>query len=284
MVFWFYKLEYNMKSSDFPYLHGFDNDEQERLRKQARFTEFTVYKDINLSEAKNLLEVGSGVGAQTEILLRRFPDVSITCLDRSSDQLNAAKETLERLGVNQNRVSLVNGDATDMDFDTDSFDSGFLCWILEHVPDPAKVLSEVRRVCRPGSVVYITEVLNSSFFLEPYSPNTWRYWMAFNDYQYDMKGDPFIGAKLGNLLLSQGFTDIDVSAKTWHLDNRMPGKRKEFIDYWSELLLSAAPQLLKEGRVDEETVKGVKEELIKVSKDPNSVFFYNFIQARARVN
>ena len=52
--------------------------------------------------------------------------------------------------------------------------------------------------------MYITEVMNSSFFLDPYSPNVWRYWMAFNDFQYDHGGDPFVGAKLGNLLLAGG--------------------------------------------------------------------------------
>ena len=107
--------------------------------------------------------------------------------------------------------------------------------------------------------------------------------MAFNDYQYDMKGDPFIGAKLGNALLQQGYRDISVETKTWHLDNRRTGKRKEFIDFWTELLLSAADQLIKAEYVDEEIVNKAKEELKTVSNDPNAVFYYSFIQAKAKV-
>lgn len=272
-----------MNKSEFPYLHGFDQTEQERLRKQAQFTEYTVYKNINLSECKNIIEVGSGVGAQTEILLRRFPHLNITCIDRSDNQLNAARDSLSQCLFGKERFSLHKMDATDIEFESDKFDGAFLCWILEHVPDPAKVLSEVRRVCRPGATIYITEVQNSSFFLDPYSPNVWKFWMAFNDYQYDMKGDPFIGAKLGNLLMQQGYKDIKVETRTWHLDNRRPGKRKEFIDHWTELLLSGADQLIKENYVDEETVEKAKQELKNVSNDPNAVFYDSFIQAKAKV-
>ncbi len=52
--------------TDFPYLHGFSQKEQDRLRTQAAFAEHTVYQDINLSSVKNLLEVGCGVGAQMD--------------------------------------------------------------------------------------------------------------------------------------------------------------------------------------------------------------------------
>lgn len=271
-----------MATNEFPYLHGFNTVEQNRLKKQATFTEFSVYQDINLADVKKLLEVGCGVGAQSEILLRRFPNINLTSIDLSDNQLRAAKETLEALSYAQGRYSLHKMNASDMEFDSHNFDGAFLCWILEHVPDPAKVLSEVRRVLKPGSVIYITEVLNSSFFLEPYSPNVWKYWMAFNDYQFDMKGDPFVGAKLGNMLLQQGYRDIEVSTKTWHLDNRRPDKRKEFIDFWTELLLSAADQLIAASYVDQETVDKVKEELKIVRRDPNAVFYYSFIQARAK--
>jgi ubiquinone/menaquinone biosynthesis C-methylase UbiE len=269
--------------SNFPYLHGFSSTEQARLQKQAKFAEFTVYKNINFSEAKNVLEVGSGVGAQTEILLRRFPDISVSGIDMSDKQLATAKNYLDTIPHAKGRYNFQQMDATNLNFKEKSFDGAFLCWILEHVPEPSKVLSEVRRVLRPGSKVYISEVMNSSFLLDPYSPNVWKYWMAFNDYQLDMKGDPFIGAKLGNLLLQQGYRDIKVETITWHLDNRHPDKRKEYIDYWNELLLSAADQLVEAKYVTREIADLAKKELDQVSKDPNAVFYYSFIQASARV-
>ncbi len=269
--------------TDSAYLHGFTNVEQERLRHQARFAEQSVYENVDLSGVDKLLEVGCGVGAQSEILLRRFPGISLTGVDLSESQLAGANVALEKLGFAQGRWNFLKQDACAMTLKAQSFDGAFLCWILEHASEPARVLSETRRMLRPGAVVYITEVMNSSFFLEPYSPALWKYWMAFNDYQYELGGDPFVGAKLGNLLLSTGFRDIETNIKSWHLDNRHPIKREEMITYWSNLLWSASEQLIVANVVDEDLVATAKEEMKRVATDPNAVFFYSFVQARARV-
>lgn len=269
--------------TDFPYLHGFSPTEQARLARQARMAESTVFHDIDYGGARRLLEVGSGVGAQTEILLRRFPDLHVSCVDLNEGQIAAAGERLGQMPWLGDRYSLHRADATDLPFQARSFDGAFLCWVLEHVPSPARVLSEVRRVLSPGAIVYVTEVMNSSFLLDPYSPNVWRYWMAFNDFQVETGGDPFVGAKLGNLLLAGGYRDVTTQVKTFHFDNRDPSRRKMMIAFWEELLLSASEQLMAAGKVDQETVDGVRQEMRQVQNDPNAVFFYSFMQARATV-
>lgn len=265
------------------YLHGFSPTEQERLRKQARIAEATIFRNIDFTGVRQLLEVGSGVGAQTEILLRRFPELHATCVDLNPSQLDAARATLGAMPWLDGRYTLRQADATDLPFEARTFDAAFLCWILEHVPSPARVLSEVRRVLAPGAPVYITEVMNASFLLDPYSPNVWKYWMAFNDFQIEHGGDPFVGAKLGNLLLAGGFRDVTTEIKTFHLDNREPGRRKIMIAFWEELMLSAADQLLAAGRVTEAVVDGMRREMRDVQNDPDAVFFYSFVQARAMV-
>ncbi|HET6434141.1 MAG TPA: methyltransferase domain-containing protein [Xanthomonadaceae bacterium] len=271
------------RPNEFPYLHGFSPTEQARLVKQARLAETTIFRNIEYSGVERLLEVGSGVGAQTEILLRRFPDLHVTGVDLSQAQIDAAAHRLGAMPWLEGRYALRQADATDLPFEPRGFDGAFLCWVLEHVPDPARVLAEVRRVLAPGAPVYVTEVMNSSFLLDPYSPNTWRYWMAFNDYQHESGGDPFIGAKLGNLLLAGGFDDVTTEVKVFHFDNREPARRKSMIAFWEELLLSAADQLLEAGKVDRETVDGLRREMHQVQKDPDAVFFYAFVQARAVV-
>ncbi len=40
--------------------------------------------------------------------------------------------------------------------------------------------------------------------------------------QIALRGDPFVGAKLGNLLQAVGYRDIEVAVKPIHLDNRAP--------------------------------------------------------------
>ncbi len=268
-------------SSSAGYVHGYSSIEQERLKYQARFTEQSIYGKLDLSGVQSLLEVGVGVGAQSEILLRRFPNLTITGIDQSETQLEAARDYLASKSYAQNRYKLSQMDATNMEFDSQIFDGAFICWVLEHVPSPERVLSEVRRVLKKGAKVYITEVMNHSFFLEPYSPNVWKYWMAMNDYQHERTGDPFVGAKLGNLLLAQGFQEIKTQVKTWHFDNRQPEQRKRYIEFWTQILLSAKDQLLSANYIDQETLENAQKELSQVARDPNAVFYFSFMQAEA---
>ena len=271
----------NQTGTQFPYMHGFNEHEQNRLRHQAEFLEYAIYQDIDFSTCPQILEVGCGVGAQTEILLRRFPKISITGIDMSDAQLATCKKFLASLPIAKDRFQVMKMDAQAMDFEGGKFDGAFLCWILEHVPEPARVLSEVRRVLKPGGRVYVTEVMNSTFFLDPYSPNVWKYWMGFNDYQYDGAGDPFIGAKLGNLLMAAGFRRVQTNIKTMHLDNREPEKRRQTIAYWRDLLLSASEQLIEAKYTTREVVDGMTKELQAIEKNPNAVFMYSFMQASA---
>jgi len=264
------------------YLHGYSDHERERLHRQARFLEPMVHDRLPFRRRKRLLEVGSGVGAQTEILLRHFPEIHVTGVEINDDQIAEAKRFLATVPWATGRYDIVKGDATRLEFAPESFDCAFLCWILEHIPAPARVLSEIRRVLAPGAPIVCNEVLNATFFIDPYSPNTLRYWMAFNDHQLELGGDPFVGAKLGNLLQSVGYRDVTTDVRTFHLDNRAPAERAEFLAYWTELLLSGAPALQDANKVSDEVVEGMTRELELVARDPNSVFFYSFIQARAR--
>ncbi|KJV25249.1 methyltransferase [Aquitalea magnusonii] len=271
------------RSIEFPYVHGFSPEEQAQLAKQARFLEHKVYQGIEFNNVEKLIEVGCGVGAQTEILLRRYPDLHITGIDFSARQLAAARQRLQDHPLAQQRLTLQQMDAGNLEYAPASFDAAFLCWILEHVPDPEQVLAEVRRVLKPGARLYATEVMNAAFFLSPYSPHLQQYWAAFNEHQLSLGGDPFVGAKLGHMLLRQGFRDVHTEVKTLHLDGRDPHLRHEVLQYWSELLLSATDQLLQAERVTPELVTAMKQELQKLSKDPELVFFYCFFQASATI-
>lgn len=269
--------------SGFPYLHGFDPTEQDRLFRQAEFMEQIVFRDIDFSETTHILEVGCGVGAQSAILLRRFPRLKITGIDANEKQLARARQNLEALPYAKGRFELLKMDAKALEFAGKSFDGAFLCWVLEHIPDPKQVLSEVRRVLRPGAKLYVTEVMNSAFFLDPYSPNVWKYWMAFNDFQLDSGGDPFVGAKLGNFLTSLGYRNVKTLIKTSHFDNRRPEKRREAIRERKDLLDSAADQLIQAGCTTPEIVEAAKKELESVQRNPDAVIMDAFMQGSAEV-
>src|SRR5262245_59105735 len=108
------------------YLHGYSQKEQKRLYEQARFLESIVYSDIDFSSVTQLLEVGSGVGAQTEILLRRFPSMHLTGIDFNADQIRQARKFLARVPYAKGRYELFRMDAADMDLaSAQKFDAAF---------------------------------------------------------------------------------------------------------------------------------------------------------------
>lgn len=264
------------------YLHGFDRKEQDRLLHQARFLEPFVYAGIDLEFQKELLEVGCGVGAQTEILARRFPELKITGVDLSADQLRVAEKVLQER-IWEGRVKLYRQDAQKLALKKKDYDAAFLCWFLEHVPDPLLVLKKTIKHLRPGAKIYCSEVFNQTLFMEPYSPAYLKYWFEFNDYQWTINGHPFIGAQLGHLLKEAGFVDIKTELRPFHFDSREPEKRAAFTEYFFNILLSAEKTLLAEGRVTKETIAQMKKEVKAVQTAPGAVFHYAFFRATARV-
>ncbi len=264
------------------YLHGFKRKEQDRLMHQARFLEPYVYAGIDLEWRENLLEVGCGVGAQTKILTRRFPDLKITGVDLSKEQLAMAEKQLKP-EISCKQVQLFQQDAQKLKLKKTDYDAAFLCWFLEHVPDPLKALKQVRKHMRPGAKIYCSEVFNQSLFMEPYSPAYLKYWFEFNDYQWSIKGHPFIGVQLGNLLKDAGFVDIQTEIRTFHFDSREPERRADFTEHFFQILLSAEKNLLDAGRITPEIVQQMKKEVEVVKKSKTAVFFDAFMRATARV-
>jgi hypothetical protein len=154
---------------------------------------------------------------------------------------------------------------------------------LEHVPEPLKVLKRTRAHLKKGAKIYCTEVFNQTLFMEPYSPAYLKFWTQFNDYQWTIKGHPFIGGNLGHLLNEAGFVDIQTEVRSCHFDSREPERRAAFTEYFYQILLSAEKTLLKEGRITTQDLKDMKKEVERVKKAKDAVFFYAFVRATARV-
>lgn len=262
------------------YLHGYSPKEHDRLYHQARFLEERVFAQVDFSGRQHLLEIGSGVGAQTEILHERFPSAKIACVDASREQVSQARKRLSA-PIKKGLVTVTEANAQALPFEKNTFDGAFVTWFLEHVSDPVGILKETKRVLAKNAVIHINEVLNHSFFVHPHGPATQKYWAAYNEQQIRLKGDPFVGAKLGNYLLEAGFKNISTNFSHWHLDRRQSKLRDQFLDYWIDLLLSGSPELVKAKMVSKTVVTQMTSELNSLRKNPDSIFFLGFVKARA---
>lgn len=258
------------------YIHGFDPREQARLCDQARYLEPMVFSGVDFPRRARVIEIGCGVGAQTEILLGRFPTVRVEAVDREARQVERARARLREATVS-GRAAFSVADATRLPFPDSSFDGAFVCWVLEHVPRPVAVLRELRRVLKPGGIVHGIEVMNSSLVLRPQSPALERYWDAFNVRQRALGGDPDVGPKLGNHLHAAGFARVTTAPYGRHYDQRDRAAYREMIDYWETLLASGAPSL---GLRASATAK-IAAEFRRVRRAPDGLFYYSPIKFRA---
>lgn len=259
------------------YLHGFIPEEQQRLIDQAGILGSLIYPPIDFSGCKHLLEIGCGVGAQTEVLLKLFPNLQITCVDYSESQLEEARKNLRQYA---DRVTFFCQDAKELEL-PGRYDSVFICWALEHIPDSIEVLTGMKRFLRSGSKIWITEVFNSSFYFFPALPGLKRYYDGYNNLQMRLGGDPDMGARLGNMLNQAGYSSIELIRGGFHLDQRSPDELKKIILYWKGLMKSASIGMLQAGIISENEVIEMEYDLDQIGKDENAVFFYQFVQANA---
>ncbi len=263
------------------YIHGYDISEQKRLLEQARQLEEYIYTDIDMKDIHTLLEVGCGVGAQTEILLKRFPHIQLTSIDISEKQLETAQSRLKPY-IDQGRVQFIQLNAVELHkLGESKFDGAFICWFLEHISDPCAALLNLRKVLKEEAPLWITEVNNASFFMDPYSPHILRYWFEMNDYLWSTKGHPFIGLQLGNYLLESGYHNIKTDLRNFYFDSRAPEDRNEFMKAFLKLLKSASHKLIQDGRVSKELVEKMDLDLDQVFKAKHSVIKYGWVRAQA---
>jgi SAM-dependent methyltransferase len=264
------------------YIHGYSDDEAQRLLDQAEFLAPWVLDGVSLDNVGKLLEVGVGVGAETRLLRRRWPGTRVIGVDISEGQLRHARRVLAD-DVAAGDVELVRASGTSMPLRKGLADGAFICWVLEHVPDPAAVLRECARVVRPGGPVFVTEVYNASLAIEPAQPLIQRYWSTFNEAQRAAGGHPNIGARLGELAVQAGLEVVSHRFVPVLGDGRDPVGRLALLRYFQTLLRSAAPQLLAAGAFTEAEVAKVWETFAALEATPDALLCYTMAKLEARV-
>jgi phosphatidylethanolamine/phosphatidyl-N-methylethanolamine N-methyltransferase len=109
----------------------------------------TALEHLHCQPGDRILEVGVGTG----LSLGLYPnDVKIVGIDLSHDMLVRAEKRVKENGL-VNVESLAQMDAQNMTFDDNSFDKVVAMYVASVVPDPKKLMEEIRRVCKPGGVI-----------------------------------------------------------------------------------------------------------------------------------
>jgi ubiquinone/menaquinone biosynthesis C-methylase UbiE len=259
------------------YIHGFSTREQDRLIRQAVVLADEVFRGLDFSDANSVLEIGCAVGAELQILGRRWPHLVLTGLDISRSHLSAARR-LHAAEIGAGRVHLVEGDAGSLSFPNASFDRVITIWTLEHIGDPAAVVAECLRVLKPSGQLICTEVDNATFCFTPVNSVIADWWNHFNRYQQQAGGDPRVGPKLAAIVRDLGARDITEETLPVISSRNEPGRREELLVYLEDLLASGAAQLGKTGQDEGNLHRAFQ----AVRADPSIDFQYHAIRLTCR--
>lgn len=202
------------------YVHGYTAKESVRLVDQATTLVDILHSDTVYPTGSKVLEAGCGVGAQTIILARNSPNAKFTAIDLSEESLRAAKERVSSQGFTN--VMFHQNDIFHMPYEDDSFDHLFLCFVLEHLPNPIEALLCLRKVLKRGGTITVIEGDHGSTYFHPESPSARKTIQCLVDIQAEMGGNSLVGRQLYPLLNKSKYIDIRVSPRMIYVDSSKP--------------------------------------------------------------
>jgi len=106
---------------------------------------------VNRLPGRTVLEVGVGTGLALPCYT---PDKRIVGIDLSADMLALARRRVARLRL-RNVERLLEMDAEATEFADGQFDTAVAMFVASVVPNPRRLLAELRRVVRPGGNILL---------------------------------------------------------------------------------------------------------------------------------
>ncbi len=261
------------------YVHGYDLRESIRLQDQARTLEELLHADTGYGKGERILEAGCGVGAQTVTLAQSSPEASIISIDISEESVIAARKKVESLGLTN--VQIRQGDIFKLDFEFESFDHIFVCFVLEHLPEPVRALKILKNYLKPGGTITLIEGDHGSTFFHPDSEAAKRAINSQVVLQHNAGGNANIGRELYPLLTAAEYREVRVSPRNVYVD----GSRPDLITGFTRNTFTAMIEGVRDSAIAagiitaEEMAVGI-DDLYRTAA-PDGVFSYTFFKGIA---
>ncbi len=261
------------------YVHGYSVRESFRLYDQANTLTDILHYDTTFPAGSLVLEAGCGVGAQTVIISKKNPDSRFISMDISVDSLRNAKELIQNENIKN--VEFQAGDIFNMTFADNYFDHIFVCFVLEHLPEPVKALQALIRVLKKGGSITVIEGDHGSCYFHPDSEYAHRAIKCLVDIQVSMKGNALIGRELYPLLVKSGYQNVHISPRMVYVDSSRPGLVDGFTkNTFTAMVEGVKEQALSQNLIDENSWdKGIAD--LYRTAGPDGVFCYTFFKGVA---
>lgn len=113
---------------------------------------------INLSPSQgSFLDVGTGTGWIAIGVAKYSSEVEVVGVDLSEPMLKVAAKNALNEGVG-GKTKFISGDAKNLPFENETFDSVFCHNMLHHVPNPIEMVNEMARVIKKDGAILIRDL------------------------------------------------------------------------------------------------------------------------------
>lgn len=165
-----------------------------------------IFERHPLPAGATVLDVGCGTGEITARLAEKYPDASFVGVDLEEPHLERARARCAEFG---SRVRFETGDALSLSYDDASFDLVVCRHLLQAVPDAQRVLTEIRRVLKPGGRAHLIAEDYGMLHCYPTELDADDFWQRLPPrYAKAVGCDLHVGRKTFTLLHDLGFTEI----------------------------------------------------------------------------
>ncbi len=259
------------------YVHGYSEREALRLFDQANTLVELLHQDTLYPPGSTILESGCGVGAQTITLARQNPGCQITSIDISPDSLAQAQRLMREKHITN--VTFQQADIFNLPFPDETFDHIFVCFVLEHLPDPVSALRHLLKVLKKGGSLTAIEGDHGSWYCYPQTAEATLAVECLVKTQACLKGNSLIGRELYPLLTRAGLSGVRVSPRMVYVDSSKP----EWVEGFSKktfiaMVEGVREQALRFGWTDESTwEKGIRD--LYRATEADGTFCYTFFKA-----
>jgi SAM-dependent methyltransferase len=195
---------------------------------------------------RRFLDLGSGTGAGTFALLRRFPGAEAVAVDGSPRMVEHLLARAEALGVGTaDRVHTVEADLDGAWPDFGEVDLAWSATAMHHMADPARAMREVFAALRPGGLFALVEIDSQPTFLPEElgigRPGLEARCRALQNAQRAVEL-PFLGADWAPLLSAAGFEVADAR----RFDGELTPPRSRTAGRYAQLVLGNLRERLAE--------------------------------------
>ena len=262
------------------YVHGYSPHEARRLGDQADTLADLLHAGTSFPAGSRVLEVGCGVGAQTVHLVTASPGARIVAVDVADDSLAQARAKVAAHAPGA-AVAWHRADLFNLPFADAAFDHLFVCFVLEHLPDPRRALARLRRVLRPGGTITVIEGDHGSAFFHPDSAHARAAIGCQVRLQSAAGGDALIGRQLQPLLTAAGYRDVTVSPRPVYADQTRPA----LVDGFTRNTFTAMIEAVRDAALaaalttPAEWERGLAD--LRRTAGPGGTFHYTFFKALA---